>query len=50
MKANEKPTRMTSVRLDPELVAILKRRGDSLGVGWQTVMKMVLNRYANSEL
>jgi predicted DNA binding CopG/RHH family protein len=41
---------MTSIRLDPALVAKLKARADALGVGWQTLIKMILTRYAESEL
>lgn len=49
-KAKATPTRMTSIRLDPGIVATLKKRADALGVGWQTVLKMILTRYGNSEL
>ena len=34
------PTRMTSLRLDPSLVKILQERAASLGVGWQTLLKI----------
>ena len=39
------PTQMTSIRLDPALVATLKARAASLGIGWQTLIKMILKRY-----
>ena len=42
--------RMTSIRLDPEIVRALKKRAGDLGVGWQTVLKMIVTRYVNSEL
>jgi predicted DNA binding CopG/RHH family protein len=41
---------MTSIRLDPEIVEALKKRADTLGVGWQTVLKMIVTRYVSSEL
>jgi predicted DNA binding CopG/RHH family protein len=44
------PTRMTSIRLSPAIIETLKRRGESLGVPWQTVLKMILTRYADGEL
>ena len=49
-RPKEGPTRMTSIRLDPDLVAKLQKRADSLGVGWQTLIKMILNRYSDGEL
>lgn len=42
--------RMTSIRLDPAIVEILQERAEALGVGWQTVLKMIVTRYAKSEL
>ena len=42
--------RMTSIRLDPAIVRTLKKRAEALGVGWQTVLKMIVTRYANSDL
>lgn len=41
---------MTSLRLDPELVDKLKARAGSLGIGWQTLLKMILTKYVDSEL
>jgi predicted DNA binding CopG/RHH family protein len=41
---------MTSLRLDPRLIDVLKKRADSLGIGWQTLMKMILTKYAKAEL
>ncbi len=49
-KPKEGPTQMTSMRLDPELVEELKRRADSLGIGWQTLIKMLLKKYKDAEL
>jgi len=39
------PTQMTSIRLDPALIETLKARAASLGIGWQTLIKMILKRY-----
>ncbi len=44
------PTRMTSIRLHPELVATLAKRANALGIGYQTLIKMILIKYGNSEL
>jgi predicted DNA binding CopG/RHH family protein len=41
---------MTSIRLDPDLVDRLKGRADRLGVGWQTLIKMLLKKYWDGEL
>ena len=49
-KTKKGPTRMTSIRLDPELVAKLQKRAEALGIGWQTLIKMILNRYGDGEL
>ena len=49
-KTKKGPTRMTSIRLDPDLVAKLQKRAEALGIGWQTLIKMILNRYGDGEL
>jgi predicted DNA binding CopG/RHH family protein len=41
---------ITSIRLDHDLVAALRKRADSLGIGWQTLVKMILTRYSDAEL
>ena len=49
-KPKAKPLRMTSIRLDPEIVQRLQQRADALGVGWQTVLKMIVTKYVDSDL
>lgn len=49
-KPKEKALRMTSIRLDPEIVQKLRQRADALGVGWQTVLKMIVTKYVDSDL
>ena len=42
--------RPTSILLSDVLKAALRRRGEELGVGYQTVAKMILTRYVNAKL
>ena len=42
--------RPTSILLSDELKAQLRRRGEELGVGYQTAAKMILARYCNAKL
>ena len=45
-----RPQRPTSILLSDELKAQLRRRGEELGVGYQTAAKMILARYVNAKL
>ncbi len=45
-----RPQRPTSILLSDELKAQLRRRGEELGVGYQTAAKMILSRYVNAKL
>jgi hypothetical protein len=45
-----RPQRPTSILLSDELKAQLRRRGQELGVGYQTAAKMILSRYVNAKL
>ncbi len=45
-----RPQRPTSILLSDELKAALRRRGEELGVGYQTVAKMILAKYVNAKL
>jgi hypothetical protein len=40
----------TSILLSDELKEALRRRGQELGVGYQTAAKMILARYVNAKL
>ncbi|HVP67346.1 MAG TPA: hypothetical protein VMT17_08800 [Anaeromyxobacteraceae bacterium] len=42
--------RPTSILLSDELKAKLRRRGQELGVGYQTAAKMILAKYVNAKL
>lgn len=44
------PQRPTSILLGAELKTALRKRGDELGVGYQTAAKMILSRYVNAKL
>jgi hypothetical protein len=45
-----RPQRPTSILLSDELKAQLRRRGEELGVGYQTAAKMILAKYVNAKL
>ena len=45
-----RPQRPTSILLSDELKARLRRRGQELGVGYQTAAKMILAKYVNAKL
>ena len=45
-----RPQRPTSILLSDELKAQLRRRGEELGVGYQTAAKMILVKYVNAKL
>lgn len=45
-----RPQRPTSILLSDELKAALRRRGQELGVGYQTAAKMILAKYVNAKL
>jgi hypothetical protein len=45
-----RPQRPTSILLSDELKEALRRRGQELGVGYQTAAKMILARYVNAKL
>ena len=45
-----RPQVMTSIRLDPALIKRLKRRAERLGVGYQTLLKMIVTKYADDDL
>lgn len=45
-----RPQRPTSILLSDELKAALRRRGQELGVGYQTAAKMILAKYINAKL
>ena len=45
-----RPQRPTSILLSDELKEALRRRGQELGVGYQTVAKMILVKYVNAKL
>jgi uncharacterized protein (DUF4415 family) len=45
-----RPQRPTSILLSDELKAALRKRGQELGVGYQTAAKMILARYVNAKL
>ncbi len=45
-----RPQRPTSILLSDELKAQLRRRGQELGVGYQTAAKMILAKYVNAKL
>jgi len=42
--------RPTSILLSYELKAALRKRGQELGVGYQTAAKIILARYVNAKL
>ena len=42
--------RPTSILLSDELKAALRKRGQELGVGYQTAAKMILAKYVNAKL
>lgn len=45
-----RPQRPTSILLSEELKAALRKRGQELGVGYQTAAKMILAKYVNAKL
>jgi len=45
-----RPQRPTSILLSDELKAQLRKRGQELGVGYQTAAKMILAKYVNAKL
>lgn len=45
-----RPQRPTSILLSEELKSKLRKRGEELGVGYQTAAKMILARYVNAKL
>ena len=45
-----RPQRPTSILLSEELKAQLRRRAEELGVGYQTLAKMILAKYVNAKL
>ncbi len=45
-----RPQRPTSILLSDELKAALRKRGQQLGVGYQTAAKMILAKYVNAKL
>ena len=45
-----RPQRPTSILLSDELKAALRKRGQELGVGYQTAAKMILTKYVNAKL
>ena len=45
-----RPQRPTSILLSEELKMALRRRGQELGVGYQTAAKMILAKYINAKL
>jgi uncharacterized protein (DUF4415 family) len=45
-----RPQRPTSILLSDELKEKLRRRGEELGVGYQTAAKMILAKYVNAKL
>ena len=45
-----RPQRPTSILLSEELKSKLRRRGEQLGVGYQTAAKMILAKYVNAKL
>lgn len=45
-----RPQRPTSILLSDELKTALRKRGQELGVGYQTAAKMILAKYVNAKL
>ncbi len=45
-----RPQRPTSILLSDQLKAALRKRGEALGVGYQTAAKMILAKYVNAKL
>ena len=45
-----RPQVMTSIRLDPALIKRLRQRAARLGVGYQTLLKMIVTKHADDEL
>lgn len=45
-----RPQVMTSIRLDTRLVEKLKKRASGLGIGYQTLLKMIVTKHADDEL
>jgi hypothetical protein len=45
-----RPQRPTSILISDELKAALRKRGQELGVGYQTAAKMILAKYVNAKL
>ena len=45
-----RPQVMTSIRLDPALIKRLRQRAARLGVGYQTLLKMIVTRHAEDDL
>jgi len=45
-----RPQRPTSILLSDELKAALRKRGQELGVGYQTAAKMILAKYVHAKL
>lgn len=45
-----RPQVMTSIRLDTRLVEKLKKRAAGLGIGYQTLLKMIVTKHADGDL
>jgi len=45
-----RPQVMTSIRLDPALIMRLRQRAARLGVGYQTLLKMIVTKHADDDL
>ena len=45
-----RPQVITSIRLDPALIKRLRQRAARLGVGYQTLLKMIVTRHAEDDL
>ena len=44
------PQRPTSILLPPEMIAKLKARASRLGIGYQTLLKMIVAKHIDDEL
>jgi hypothetical protein len=44
------PQRPTSILLPPEMIAKLKARAGRLGIGYQTLLKMIVAKHIDDEL
>jgi len=45
-----RPQVMTSIRLDADLMQRLKKRAAALGIGYQTLLKMIVKKNVDGEL